>query len=377
MKIPRTTLLCLCILLALAACTAPPEATAIPPTATFAIPKNDSEIVPPEETAAANRHNPGSSAAGADGLRIYQTPVFETRGTWNRRLINAAVFYYSSNFYMAYAAADDWRSSFQVGAASSHDGFTWEQTSPEPRLSPEDVPGGAYSLFASSILIGNDSGRVAQWDLYYSTNETNAQFPRGAIGRAIAVDPIAPWIPDETMALNPGESGEWDDRSLAHPEVLKTSAGYLMYYSGYNRDGGSAIGMATSPDGTTWRKYDDPDTTDAAYIHSDPILSADTPGWGEINPRNVRVLQLSQNDWRMAYLGLTDERGSFVGFATSTDGIHWVPVEEIPVITADDIPDGVTIANIDLVASEDTFYVFIVCIRSDDTSAVYVATMPR
>ncbi|MBN2501918.1 MAG: hypothetical protein JXB38_14145, partial [Anaerolineales bacterium] len=196
MKISKLTLLCLCTLL-LAACAAPADEAAQLPTATFAIPKNDTEILPPvEEFAVADSQNPRSSAQG-DGLQLQTAPVFETGhgATWDRRLVSAAVFYFNGKFYMAYSATDDWRGSLQVGAAASDDGFTWEASAAEPRLSPEAVPGGAYSVFASTMLIGDDSGRVAQWDLYYSTNESNAQFPRGAIGRAVAIDPMVPWTP--------------------------------------------------------------------------------------------------------------------------------------------------------------------------------------
>ncbi len=380
MKISKIALLCLSTLLLLAACAAPTDEAAQLPTATFAIPKNEVEILPPVEEFGMVDEQSLQGGRQEEGLQIHETPVLETGlgMTWNRKLVSMTVFYFNGNFYMAYSAADDWRSSFQVGAASSDDGFEWETPAADPRLSPEAVPGGAYSVFASTLLVGDDSGRLAEWDLYYSTNESDTQFPRGAIGRAVAVDPLVPWTPDETLALIPGETGEWDDHVLAEPEVLKTSDGYIMYYTGVNHERNIAIGMAASMDGVAWRKYDNPETTAAPYLNSDPILSSDSPGWEAINIRSVRVLQLSQNNWIMAFLGSFDQgRHGGIGYATSSDGIHWTPAEENPVITIDSIPDGVSLLDIDLVASEDTIYLFLACTRIDESSGVYVATRPR
>ncbi|MBN2500166.1 MAG: hypothetical protein JXB38_05315, partial [Anaerolineales bacterium] len=158
----------------------------------------------------------------------------------------------------------------------------------------------------------------------------------------------------------------------------KTTDGYIMYYFGYSQNGDSAVGMAASIDGVAWRKYDNPETTAAPYLNSDPILSNNTPGWENVNPRIVRVLQFGQNNWIMAFLGSAGENErNAIGYATSSDGIHWIPAEENPVITIDSIPDGVSILNLDLVATEDTIYLFLVCTRTDDSSAVYVATRPR
>jgi predicted GH43/DUF377 family glycosyl hydrolase len=74
----------------------------------------------------------------------------------------------------------------------------------------------------------------------------------GTIDFAQSQDGVS-WTMKAESVLKPGEAGQFDSISLLYPSVVRTSSGYVMYYTGYN---GAAfgIGRAESSDGVSWTK---------------------------------------------------------------------------------------------------------------------------
>jgi hypothetical protein len=121
--------------------------------------------------------------------------------------------------------------------------------------------------------------------------------------------------------LSPGASGAWDDHGATFASVIYDSlAGeFRMYYHGYSYTGVHQIGLATSPDGMNWTKY-----------AGNPIV---TPGPGAWDGQSVRVPMVWKEgltDYRMIYTG-AGSGGLQIGYATSTDGIHWTKSASNPV----------------------------------------------
>ena len=104
------------------------------------------------------------------------------------------------------------------------------------------------------------------------------------------------------------------------------------------------VGMATSPDGITWAKYDDPDTTDSPYADSDPVLQAGPSSWDKSDIWSASVLE-TESGWEMFYSGsywsgaisYTGPKAR-IGYATSPDGIHWTKYGGNPIFDADSDP---------------------------------------
>lgn len=96
------------------------------------------------------------------------------------------------------------------------------------------------------------------------------------------------------------------------------------------------FGLATSPDGVTWAKYDDPATPDAPYAESDPVLHLGEEGaWDAGLVHQPRVVQ-TPDGWVMFYRGSKPRMpgSTGLGYATSSDGIHWARFGGNPVLTA-------------------------------------------
>jgi len=123
--------------------------------------------------------------------------------------------------------------------------------------------------------------------------------------------------------LDPGPDGAWDEGLVVAPYVLFDGQTYKMWYWGYDL---RSIGYASSPDGRTWTKYDDPATTSSAYSESDPVLIPGQPGsWEDASVATPSVL-LIDNIYHMWYAGTRDPEHYgliSIGHATSEDGINW------------------------------------------------------
>ena len=182
----------------------------------------------------------------------------------------------------------------------------------------------------SSSLVQVDGS----WVLYFYSVGTPDHDAQGAswIGRATANNPFGPFIADAEPVLRPGSQGAWDSFSVNDPHVLQVDEGYWMYFDGAADDpetgGFESIGLAFSEDGISWTKFDDPTTSEPAFAESDPIFgpSADEAAWDGERVQEPNVVQTDEG-WVMFYVsdrGRRLGRRVFgIGYALSTDGIHW------------------------------------------------------
>jgi hypothetical protein len=279
-----------------------------------------------------------------------------TNDQWPKRYIDpGAMVYHDGQFHMFFNGIDGWPAHVGVGYATSPDGVNWTRVGSTPVFTPTAVPYIGYTIFASSVLVQDDG----TWVLYYLIlDQTN--FNSGSIGRATAPAPTGPWTADPAPVLDKGGPGSWDSYQVTNPSVVRTTDGYVMYYAGGDTaDGPRLVGMATSPDGIHWTKYDDPGTTDAPHAESDPVYAPQpTPRWHIDRIFDPNVLQTPQG-WTMIYLG---DQGSYtnvgVGVATSTDGLHWERVREQPGFTVQQIRGWAQSFLLDAVYVNDTYYVY-------------------
>lgn len=266
-----------------------------------------------------------------------------------------AVTFYDGQFHMFRNAFEGWPASVAVDYMTSPDAITWTEEADAPVLKTEDVPFAKVAALASSVVVAEDG----TWMLYFYTWNANGIKGLSQIGLATASDPHGPWTVHPEPVLKADADGNWDEGAVNMPQVLHTENGYVMYFAGYDESGNRSgqIGMATSEDGITWTKYNDPTTTDARFAESDPILSA-TEEWEGIFVNQPRVVS-TPDGWAMFYRasGANPAIEMTIGLATSTDGVSWTKYTEKPVFSPADAGQTAMWFTA-AVSRDDTYYLF-------------------
>jgi len=158
--------------------------------------------------------------------------------------------------------------------------------------------------------------------------------------RATAPKPEGPWAFDELHSLEPGPHRAWDAQFAGIGAVQRGADGWLGWYEGQppGKDIRGNIGLATSADGIIWSKRDDPATTDATFVESDPVMATGICGQG--TSQAVQEVQVER--WRDGYVALfggADGPHAFPNIfgATSVDGVAWSCASLDPVLAQADI----------------------------------------
>ncbi len=198
-----------------------------------------------------------------------------------------------------------------VGYATSDDGIVWTKQGPvmEPSESWE-----GNEVSPQSLLV--EDGVYKLW--YHGGGATE---PQRNIGYATSLDGLT-WTRQRAPVLRVGAPGSFDEDEAAEPRVLVVGGEYWMFYTGATSDRVKSLGLATSPDGTTWRK--DPRS---------PIL--DTRRWG--------------NYWGGAFFlengvfhlwhGVEGGAGA-LHYKWSLDGTTWTDGDKNPVLEPGSTPNG-------------------------------------
>ncbi|HEX3049645.1 MAG TPA: hypothetical protein VHP83_03240 [Aggregatilineaceae bacterium] len=247
----------------------------------------------------------------------YPDPMIEqgAAGEWDSGFVWAGDVYFADGlFHMFYLGGLDWDTG-AVGYATSEDGLHWTKYAGNPILTLDEAIT-PYGIDNFAVLPDGDA-----WMMYLAP-KAQIQYSQGGhqILRATATSPTGPWTLDETPLIEKGERGSyWDSAWLRPYAALHTPDGYFLYYIGSK----GGIGVATSPDGLTWTKYDNPDTTSALYKASDPILLINPAGWDDYYVDDPTV-RWTENGYEMFYDAWGDLNNTMaIGYATSSDGIHW------------------------------------------------------
>ncbi len=249
-------------------------------------------------------------------------------GEWDSGLVVAGnVVVADGQYHMFYAGGEGqnpWETPHAIGYATSLDGLHWTKYEHNPVL--ERSPGGIP--WAMPALDGNT------WVLYF--NETDAPTnPSSRILRATAPAPTGPWTIDEKPVLETGEGLAWDSQFVALMSVCPYEDGFALFYLSQQPSAKipSSLGMATSPDGIVWVKYDDPATTGEMFALSDPVFTVGEPGTWDAHEVTSFVIRSTDSAWEMFYLGVDKPQALHsMGYATSTDGIHWTRYGDGPVL---------------------------------------------
>lgn len=130
---------------------------------------------------------------------------------------------------------------------------------------------------------------------------------------------------DHNPILSPGEPGAWDELTIALPNVVKHDSTYYLFYLGINKRGIPATGLATSPDGYHFTKFE-----------GNPVLTSDGVGQDAFGVGAGIVIR-QDSGWVMYHNSLeraTWGPGGNIGRATATALTGpWIK-DDKPVLTA-------------------------------------------
>lgn len=280
------------------------------------------ESAPPSASSAASEGSAAPSAAppATEFSFASDEPVVSREQTGiDEAFINpGAVFEHDGEFHMFANLFTGFPGVSQVPHLTSPDGVSWTLVEEGAVFVTDDIDFAATGAHVSAGFVTQDG----TWTLIF---ESLTSLEPWRLGRATAPGPGGPWTVDPEPILEPGEEGAPDAGGLSWPSVVRTEAGYAMYYTAKPTTAGDgAIAMATSPDGETWTKADA------------PVLEA-ALDWEEGALDRPRVA-VTPDGFAMVYSGrdLTNR-----GVAYSSDGVTWERDGGAPVITQDDFPvDG-------------------------------------
>ncbi len=256
---------------------------------------------------------------------------------WDAGLVLVSDIVYHNGTYYLFYTGQSVSQPRAIGLATSQDGLVWEKSPNNPIIAGDGSGFDAYSAFNAVVLF--DDG---EWVLYYGAHESQPSLPPGrAIGRAAALAPEGPWVRSDLPVVTPGSGVAWDSSGINPSSIVKIDSEYRLYYSGTLHGFWGRIGMATSPDGINWRKYDDPQTGGRRYGESDPIMQPLSPESWDSGSQWDSYVFARDAGWGMVYHGVTPGRPAHesqlgLGYATSLDGIHWDPVSDSPIMVLPD-----------------------------------------
>ncbi|WP_420642809.1 hypothetical protein [Candidatus Leptofilum sp.] len=307
-----------------------------------------------------------------DRFTIYGEEPAVPRG--NKQFTDpGAVVFHEGQFHMFHNTFTGWPASVDIAYSTSSDGISWTRVQEEPVLKSNAVPFAGVAALASSALVQEDG----TWYLYFYTWDDRT-WPKseGSIGVATATNPLGPWTVVEEPILEAGDDGSWDETAVRSPSVIQTEDGFVMFYAGYGGSS-SAIGRATSEDGLSWAKFDDPATEAEPFQSSDPIFSGSGSGWDRSHVFQPHVQQ-TPDGWVMLYATATNVSNTPIhnrhGIAVSQDGQEWMR-SDAPIFLPTQVnPRGNDIWYAEIAYAQGTYFVYVELGRGNNTE-VFVATL--
>ena len=263
-----------------------------------------------------------------DGITWHQyseNPVFSPRGgEWDYpHVANPHVIADGDTLRMWYGGGNIIQTGMCIGYATSVDCINWNRHS-DPVIEPPFSP----AWDQDGVLPGGVIKEDGIFKMWFNGGVGPYGYPQSSslwsIGYATSSDGIH-WdlLPD--LVLSHGNIGTDFDELAADASVIRTDAGYDMWYGGHSKTAVSnhipqaKIGYASSSDGINWTKY-----------HKNPVLSPTevSPQWttGYYSPS----VYFDGERFHMWFSGWTEGGGMIsIGYATSVlDTSNYTGIEE-------------------------------------------------
>jgi len=243
-------------------------------------------------------------------------------GEWDQNIGNIEVLFEDSIYRMWYAGyQNDVMGDGGLGYATSTDGIHWNKYEGNPLNLSCDGISWDTAIFTMSILHRNST-----YEMWYGADPKKFDERGSYIGYASSQDGIN-WNKLPYPVLIKGKKGDWDALFVGAPDVYFDGNIYHMWYTGASRIIPSyyRIGYATSEDGIHWEKYP-----------GNPVLDVGDPGSWDDQWAGIGSVLVNGSKYELWYTGYNYSQHG-IGYATSSDGIHWVKFDQNPIIRAGEL----------------------------------------
>ena len=271
-----------------------------------------------------------SIAAFGAGMAMGQTewvqhpdnPVIEPGdpGPWDQGGPWARAAYFDGLVYhLWFTGSDQNGNPTDMGHATSPDGVEWTMDPANPVLT-RGAPGEWDSARLDGAAVIHDGTQFHMW--YSAWGNDNLE----RVGYATSPDGSVWTKHPGNPVMVPGPQGSWDDFSVRPTTVIAEGETLRMWFGGTTSRGGfpSRVGYAESLDGIDWTKRADPVLEPGSY-----------PGaWDPQTVGNPYVV-FDGSSYHMWYNGGAETSTTAdlsIGYAFSSDGIHWSKHRDNPVV---------------------------------------------
>ena len=173
---------------------------------------------------------------------------------------------------------------------------------------------------------------------------------------------------EPVIVLEPRETPErWED-DVNRPAVIFRGGKYQMWYTGQDipgaPNGKSRLFMAESSDGVTWER-----------VGSKPVLSAEEE-WEKAAVMSPHVLwDDAQKIYKLWYSAGEQYEPNAIGYAESSDGVHWVKHPSNPIFCANpgNLWEAHKVAGVQVIRKDGQYIMFYIGYRDEHFAQIGLA----